>query len=47
MFEKVKKFYDMGLYSKEQVKMFVVKGKLTAEEYEQITGEAYTAGTNG
>lgn len=41
MFEKVKHFYDLGLYTKEQVAMFVRKGKLTAEEYELITGEAY------
>lgn len=41
MFEKVKKFYDMGLYSKAQVAQFVRKGKLTAEEYETITGEKY------
>lgn len=42
MFEKVKHFYDLGLYTKEQVAMFVRKGKLTAEEYEEITGEAYS-----
>ena len=41
MFEKVKHFYDLGLYTKEQVEMFVRKGKLTGEEYEAITGEAY------
>ena len=44
MFEKVKKFYDMGLYTKEQVAQFVEKGKLTPEEYEQITGEVYAEG---
>lgn len=41
MFEKVKHFYDLGLYSKEQVRQFVIKGKLTPEEYELITGESY------
>ena len=41
MFEKVKKFYDLGLYSKEQVAAFVAKGKLTAAQYAEITGEAY------
>lgn len=41
MFETVKRFYDMGLYSKEQVAAFFEKGKLTAEEYEKITGEKY------
>ncbi len=41
MFDKVKRFYDMGLYGKAQVAQFVKKGKLTAKEYEAITGEAY------
>lgn len=41
MFEKVKRFYDMKLYSAAQVAQFVRKGKLTAEEYEEITGEKY------
>lgn len=43
MFEKVKKFYDMGLYSNAQVAQFVKKGRLTAEEYQTITGEIYAA----
>ncbi len=41
MFEKVKRFFGLGLYSKEQVAAFVQKGKLTPAEYESITGEAY------
>lgn len=41
MYEKVKRFYDMGLYTKAQVRKFVEKGKLTAEEYKEITGEEY------
>ncbi|MBR1524360.1 MAG: XkdX family protein [Lachnospiraceae bacterium] len=41
MFEKVKKYYERGFYSKAQVADFVKKGKLTAEQYEEITGEAY------
>lgn len=44
MFDKVKRFYDMGLYSKAQVAQFVRKGRLTADEYETITGEAYSHG---
>ena len=39
MFEKVKKFYELGLYSKEQVWQFVVKGKLTEEQYREIVGD--------
>lgn len=41
MFEKVKHFYDIGLYSKAQVAEFVRRGKLTPAEYEAITGEEY------
>lgn len=39
MFEKIKRFYDLGLYTKEQVYKFVEKGVLTEEEYLQIVGE--------
>lgn len=39
MFAKIKKFYDMGLYSAEQVHKFVEKGIITEEQYQQIIGE--------
>ena len=42
-FEKVKKYYDMGLWSKAKVKDAVSKGWITAEEYRAITGEPYAA----
>lgn len=35
----VKRYYDMGLYTKDQVKIFVQAGHLTPEQYETITGE--------
>lgn len=41
MYEKVKRFFDCGLYSSEQVAMFVQKGKLTEEDYLKITGNPY------
>lgn len=41
MFEKIRKFYRLHLYSKEQVAQYVVKGVITAAQYEQITGEPY------
>ena len=41
-FEKVKGFYDNGLWSKAKVKDAVVKGWITAAEYEEITGEPYS-----
>ncbi len=41
-FERVKFYYDKGLWSKERV--YNVVGKvITAEEYEEITGEPYIA----
>lgn len=43
MFEKVKKFYNLGLYTKAQVGRFVSKGVLTAEQYEAIVGEPFPA----
>ena len=41
MFAKIKKFYNLGLYSKEQVAQFVTKGVITAAQYEQIVGEPF------
>ena len=40
-FEKVKSYYDKGLWSKQAVKNAVVKKWITASEYEEITGETY------
>ena len=41
-FDRVKMYYDKGLWSKQRV--WNVVGKvLTPEEYEQITGEPYIA----
>ena len=42
-FEKVKRYYDMGKYTNEQVKVFVKGKKITEKEYELITGEKYEA----
>lgn len=39
MYEKIKKFYDKGLYTKEQVYQFFIKGKITYEQYLEIVGE--------
>ena len=38
---KVKKYYLLGVWSVERVKAAVKAGKLSAEEYEAVTGEAY------
>lgn len=40
-FNKVKGYYDKGLWNKAMVANAVVKSWITAEEYEIITGEEY------
>lgn len=40
-YEKVKKYYEEGLWNKTQVKNAVIKDWITPEEYEIITGEKY------
>lgn len=40
-FEKVKGYYDRGLWNIEQVRNAVTKGWITAAEYEEITGATY------
>lgn len=46
MFEKIKRWYEQGLWTKAWVHNTVVKGKITAEQYEEITGEPYASGTD-
>lgn len=41
-FEKYKYYYDSGFWNKKALKNVVNKGKLTPEEYEEITGEPFT-----
>lgn len=38
---KIAKWYRQGLWTAAMVANAVKKGQLTAEEYEEITGEAY------
>lgn len=40
-FNRVKKYYDSGLWNKQMVADAVVKGWITAAEYEEIVGEPY------
>lgn len=40
-FELVKGYYDSGFWKKRAVRNAVVKGWITAEESEEITGEPY------
>lgn len=39
MYKIVKRYYARGIYSNEDVAKFVHAGRLTLEEYEEITGD--------
>ena len=41
MYEKIKRYYDTGLWSEERVRNMVIKGIITEEEFYDITGEFY------
>jgi len=41
MYEKIKEYYNTGLWSEERVRNMVVKGVITEEEFYDITGEFY------
>lgn len=40
-FERYKAWYDAGMWNKGMLYNVAAKGKITAEEYEEITGEAF------
>lgn len=39
----IKRYYDLGLWTKKMVGDGVYAGKITAEQYKEITGEEYEA----
>lgn len=41
MFKIVQRYYDKGIYTKEDVRKFVLAGKITEEDYETITGDTF------
>ncbi len=41
MFEKIKRWYERGMWTKRMVADAVHKGKITPAQYEEIIGEAY------
>ena len=41
MYEKIKGYYNAGLWSEERVRNMVIKGVITEEEFYEITGEFY------
>lgn len=40
MFEKIKHFYELGLYTAEMVHAFAARGIITEEQYSEIVGGA-------
>jgi len=40
-FDRVKRFYDRGLWTKGMVADAVVTARITSEQYKEITGEDY------
>lgn len=40
-YERIKFYYESGLWSKPMVKMAVRKGIITNEQYQEITGDEY------
>ena len=40
-FERVKYYYEAGLWSKPMVKIAVKKGVIAKDQYTEITGETY------
>ena len=41
IYNKIKSYYDSGLWSKVRVRNMVVKGIITKEEYKDIIGKEY------
>ena len=41
MFEKIKKYYDAGVWSEQRVRDAVAKGIITAEQFKAITGKGF------
>ena len=41
MYEKIKEYYDTGLWSEERVRNMVIKGIITEEEYKDIIGNEH------
>lgn len=39
MFEKIKKYYESGIWNEQRVRDAVAKNVITAEEFKKITGK--------
>ena len=41
MYEKIKRWYELGVWSEERVRAAVERGKITPEQFTAITGKTY------
>ena len=41
MYEKIKKYYESGLWDEQRVREAVAKGFITPEQFKEITGNDY------
>lgn len=41
MYEKIKRWYELGLWSEKQVREAVAKNVITPEQFKEITGKDY------
>ena len=39
MFEKIKKYYETGVWSEQRIREAVAKNVITAEQFKEITGK--------
>lgn len=42
-FDRIKMYYDKGWATKDQLKKYVTFGKITPEQYQEITEDPYVA----
>lgn len=42
-FETIKSYFDKGLWTAAMVNNAVAKGKITAQQFEALTGQAYSS----
>lgn len=47
MFEKIKRFYDLGLYSAGQIHKFVEKGVISEKQYNEIISNGENVSEKG
>ena len=41
MLEKIKRFFNLHIYTEKHIRQLVEKGVITAEQYKEITGEKF------